>query len=123
METIDPILSCGPYKKQIPNSGGILAMGIISVVSFCCCLPSGIVGLTLGILALILGNKAINEYNQNPGIYTEQSFKNVKAGKICGIIGICFGGLWLMGIIIYLSVVGFVFGKLFSTFPWSSWGI
>jgi hypothetical protein len=111
------------YKKPLPNSSGILAMGIISIVSFCCCLPSGIVGITLGILAIVLGKKALAEYSQNQGLYTEQSFKNAKAGRICGIIGICLGGIWLLGIIIYLSVVGFVFGTLLSGFPWHSWGL
>jgi hypothetical protein len=123
METQESQTNPVSYKNQLPNSSGILAMGIISLVSLCCCIPSGIVGLTLGIVALVLGNKALSEYSQNPGLYTEQSYKNTKAGRICGIIGICFGGLWFLGLIIYISIMGFVFGSIFSFFPWHSLGI
>lgn len=103
---------------QLPNSSGILVMGILSLVSFCC-FAAGIVGLTLGILALVLGNKAIKIYNSDPKLYTEKSIKNVRAGRTCGIIGICLGGLAFIGLIIYLSIVGFAIGTILSTLPWN----
>lgn len=102
---------------QIPNSSGILAMGIISLVCFCC-LPAGIVGITLGILAIVFGNKALKLYDIAPEKYTDKSFKNVKAGRVCGIIGLSIGGLSLVGILIYLSVIGWAIGTLLTTMPW-----
>ena len=39
-------------QQPLPNSGGILAMGIISIVLFCCCY--GIISVALGIIALVL---------------------------------------------------------------------
>ncbi len=104
-------------QMQLPNSTGVLVMGIISIVCFCC-LAAGLVGITLGVLALVLGNKALKEYAATPEKYTEKSFKNAKAGRVCGIIGLSIGGLWLIGILIYLSIVGWAIGTVLSTMPW-----
>ena len=41
METQESQTNPVSYKNQLPNSSGILAMGIISLVSLCCCIPSG----------------------------------------------------------------------------------
>lgn len=102
---------------QLPNSTGILVMGIISIVCFCC-LASGIIGITLGILALVLGNKAIKEYEENPQKYTEKSYKNAKSGRVCGIVGLSLGSIWVVGFIIYLSIIGWAIGAALTTMPW-----
>lgn len=102
---------------QLPNSTGILVMGIISIVCFCC-MAAGLVGITLGILALVLGNKAIKEYEAKPELYTEKSFKNAKAGRICGIVGLSIGSLYIVGVLIYLSVIGWAIGAVLTTMPW-----
>ena len=122
MENQEP-LQAPTIQNQIPlsNSGGILAMGIISIVSFCC-VAAGLVGVTLGILALVLGNKALKEYALSPEKYTMQSYKNVKSGRICGIIGLSIGGLWVIGILIYLSIIGWAIGGILSTIPWDMIG-
>jgi len=106
-----------PTKIQLPNSTGILAMGIISIVCFCC-LAAGLVGITLGILALVMGNKALKEYAVSPEKYTEKSYKNAKSGRICGIIGLSIGGLWIMAVLAFLSAVGWAVGTVLSTMPW-----
>ncbi|MGD9992050.1 MAG: CCC motif membrane protein [Salinivirgaceae bacterium] len=105
-------------QMQLPNATGVLVMGILSIVCFCC-LAAGVIGITLGILALVLGNKAIKMYQENPQLYTEASFKNAKAGKVCGIIGLSIGSIWLIGVLIYLSIVGWVVGSIFTTLPWN----
>lgn len=104
-------------RMQLPNSTGVLVMGILSIVCFCC-LAAGIIGITLGILAIVLGNKAVKMYNQNPELYTEVSFKNAKAGRVCGIVGLSIGSIWIVGILIYLSVIGWAIGTVLSTMPW-----
>ncbi len=101
---------------QLPNSSGVLAMGIISIVGFCCI--GGLVGVTLGIIALVLGNNAIKEYSDNPEKFTEKSYKNAKSGRVCAIIGICLSGIMFIGFLIKLSVLGFAFGTLLKTMPW-----
>jgi len=69
----------------LPNSTAALVLGIISIVCFCCC---NFVGVVLGIIGIVLGNKAAELYRQSPGLYTESSYKNANAGKICSIIGL-----------------------------------
>ena len=53
-----------PQNQQaLPNATGVLVLGILSIV-FCFCY--GIIGITLGIIALIMGNKAIKLYLSAP---------------------------------------------------------
>ncbi|MBO3097721.1 CCC motif membrane protein [Gelidibacter pelagius] len=88
-------------KQQLPNATLILVFGIISIVTCCC---YGIIGLPLGIIALVLANKATALYAANPEIYT--GFQNVKTGKILAIIGIVLNGIYLIYAIWLFSTVG-----------------
>lgn len=72
-------------KQQLPNATAVLVLGILSLV-FCWCY--GFVGLVLGIIAVVLASAPLKVYRENPDAYTEVSYKNLKAGRICGIIGI-----------------------------------
>lgn len=95
------------FKPQdLPNATTILVLGICSIAT-CWCF--GIVGLGLGITALIMSKKARLNYEAYPGSYSESSYNNMKAGKICGIIGVClsslgliYWGFWL----VYFIVLG-----------------
>ena len=78
-------------KKDLPNATAVLVLGILSLV-FCWCY--GFVGLVLGILAV--GPR--RAYLEHPEEYTEASYKNLSAGRVCGIVGIC----------VALAVVAFV---------------
>ncbi|MCC6837094.1 MAG: hypothetical protein IT234_01035 [Bacteroidia bacterium] len=88
-----------------------MVLGIISIVA---CFCYGIIGVILGIIALVLASKANTLYQQNPGMYTEASFKNLKAGKICAIVGLCLSALYFIFIIVYIVILGAVF----SAMPW-----
>ncbi|MFD2561141.1 CCC motif membrane protein [Aquimarina rubra] len=88
-------------KQQLPNATIILIFGIVSIVT---CFCYGILGLIFGIVALVLSKKAIELYNTNPELYT--GYENVKAGKICAIIGIVLSSLYLLFIIGYLVLIG-----------------
>ena len=99
-------------QQNLPNSTGVLVLGILSIV-FCFCY--GLVGMVLGIIAIVLGNKANKLYNENPKTYSESSYKNMKAGKVCGIIGLCLSSLYLIVIIIYISIVG----AALTAMPWA----
>ena len=83
----------------------ILIMGILSLVFGC----SGI-GWILGIVGLVLGNKAKKAYETAPaGTYTQESFSQVKSGRIMSIIGIILGAVGIVFFIIYMIfIVGFV---------------
>lgn len=75
-------------RKDLPNATAALVLGALSLV-FCWCY--GIIGLVLGILAVVLASAPRKAYLENPERFTEVSYKNLNAGRICGIIGICIG--------------------------------
>ncbi|MCW3082884.1 MAG: hypothetical protein JWP12_250 [Bacteroidetes bacterium] len=92
-----------PFEKmELPNATAVLVLGIISIIG---CFCYGIIGVTLGIISLVLAGRATALYNQNPSLYTVSSFKNMSAGKICGIIGLIISSLWMF-FWIYLLIVG-----------------
>ncbi|MDD3875232.1 MAG: CCC motif membrane protein [Bacteroidales bacterium] len=90
-------------QEPVPNSTAILVLGIISI-ALCWCY--GIIGLTLGIIALVLSGKANAAYKADPDKYTIGSFKNAKAGRICAIIGLSLSAIYLIIIIIYFVILG-----------------
>lgn len=101
-------------NENTPNSIGVLVLGILSIV-FCWCY--GVVSIILGIIALVLANQGEKAYQENPQRYTLSSYKNMKAGKICAIIGLCLAGLYIIFLIVYFLVVGTIaFGALSGAF-------
>jgi hypothetical protein len=59
-------------------------------------------------------------YQENPGKYTEGSFKNVNAGKICAIIGIVISGILILIGLVYIFIVGATLSTLFGVLPWEN---
>ena len=80
----------------------------------------GLFGVALGIIALVLSGKAKALYNENPDNYTISSYKNMNAGRICGLIGTILSSLVLVFWIIYFIVIGAALGTLFTQLPWDS---
>jgi hypothetical protein len=115
---VNPVNPINPTGNQfgqaiLPNSTAVLVLGILSIV-FCFCY--GIVGLILGIIAVVLGSKGMTLYNANPGAYTLASYNNLKAGRTCGIIGLILSILTVIGLIIYVIA----FASLMSSMsPWN----
>ena len=98
--------------QNIPNSVAVLVLGILSI---CFCWCYGILSIIMGIVAIVLASAAEKEYNNNPGKYSLASYKNLKAGKTCAIIGLCLAGLAIIGLVIYIVVVG---SMAMSAFHW-----
>lgn len=100
MDTNKDTLSQSNYGAMpLPNSTATLVLGILSIVICFIC----------GIVALVLANKDMALYRNNPGIYSEASYNNIKAGRICAIIGIA---LQVVGLIIYLIFVAFIISNI-----------
>lgn len=60
--------------KPLPNATLALVLGIASIPT--CCFFGGLLGLVLGIIAIVFANKAIALYDANQGMYQESGFKN-----------------------------------------------
>lgn len=88
-------------KKDLPNAVGILILGILSIVT---CICYGFVGLILGIISLVMASSALKELTANPEGYTASSVSNVKAGKVCAIIGVILSSLMLIFVIIAIII-------------------
>lgn len=98
---------------DLPNSTLVLILGILSLI-FCWCY--GFVGLILGIIAVALSGSSRRMYRENPENYFESSYKNLSAGRVCGIIGICISALIVVFVI--LIVLGIVAAGI-STLPYN----
>lgn len=88
-------------QQKLPNSTLILVFGILSIITCCC---YGVVGLILGIVALVLAKKATDLYIENPEAYT--GIQNVKTGRILAIIGISLSVLYLLFVVWAFAVFG-----------------
>ncbi|MGB0165314.1 MAG: CCC motif membrane protein [Luteibaculum sp.] len=97
--------------STLPNSTAVLVLGICSI-ALCSCY--GLIGLICGIVALVLSKKAKALYQESPDAYTIGSYKNMNAGRICAIIGLCISAMYL----IYLVVVLVFYGAMLSGMPW-----
>ena len=107
-----------PNKQQIlPNSTAVLVLGILSI-AVCWCY--GLFGITMGIIALVLSGKAKSLYNENPDMYTQASYKNMSAGRVCAIIGTVLSSIYVAIVLIYLLIVGAAIGTIFTQLPWES---
>lgn len=95
-------------KPMLPNAVAVLVLGICSIVPGACCW--GIPGLICGIIALILANKAIKLHNDDPNKY--DGFGNVKAGRICGIVGLSLSALYIL----YLIAVAIFWAETLNTY-------
>ncbi len=104
----------GGGMETLPNSIGILVMGILSIV-LCWCY--GIPGIALGIISLVMSKKAFELYESSPGKYTEASFKNVKTGKILAFVGLGVSALYIIYVIAMFVIAGSGgFGNSFGSY-------
>jgi hypothetical protein len=91
-------------SQSLPNATAVLVLGILSIVTCCC---YGVIGLILSIVALVLSKKDRVLYTTHAGFYTEGSFKNLNAGRVCAIIGLVLNIIYLLIIIAFVAMFGF----------------
>ena len=82
----------------LPNATAALVLGIISIVGAFC---YGI-GIILGIIGLVLANKDRKLIEANPDVFSQGSISNLRAGRICSIVGIVVSSIFLIVIVLYL---------------------
>ncbi len=85
-------------KQKLPNASAVLILGILSILTCCCW---GIIGLVLGIVALVLAKKDTALYMENPELY--QGYSNINIGKVMAIIGIILSSIYLL-FMLYLKI-------------------
>lgn len=75
-------------KQKLPNATAVIILGILSILTCCC---YGVLGIILGIIALVLAKKDTQLYLENPELYS--NYSNIKTGKILAYIGIALSVL------------------------------
>lgn len=80
-------------QQNAPYAVATLVLGILSLTTGCLG-----AGLICGIIGAVLGSKGFAAYNVNPSLYKGKGM--LQAGKIMSIIGIVFGALSLIWLII-----------------------
>jgi hypothetical protein len=98
--------------QNLPNATAVLVLGILSIVLSCWYFS--IVGVVLSIIALVMANKDLTLYYSSPGKFALSSFNNLKAGRVCAIIGLT------LAIIFFIFLVLILVG-VFVTMPF--WGM
>ena len=94
-----------PYRQPVrrdcdPHRGPLLlTLAIISLVLLMCW-PLAFIGLPLGIVAWVLGQK--DEVRMQAGTMDPDGRGLVQAAKVCGIIGTILNGLFLLGCAAYM---------------------
>lgn len=91
-------------QQPLPNATIVLILGILSILTCCC---YGVIGLILAIVALVLSKKDRALYALSMSSYTEGSFKNLNAGRVCAIIGLILNIIYLLICIVFIAMFGF----------------
>ena len=86
-------------QQDVPNATLVLVLGI-------CALVICGFGPILGTIGLVMSGSGKKAYELNPSMYKESSFKNLNAGRICSIIGLCLGFLIWIYYIVLLVFIG-----------------
>lgn len=93
----------GILKVDLPKADLTLILGIVSILT---CFVLGFVGIVLGIIARNLSKESVELYELAPELYTEHSYKNIKAGRLCATIGIILSSVFLGFVLIYYALKG-----------------
>ena len=98
-------LSKGISKVELPNETAILILGIVSIVSS---FFLGIGGVICGIIGLKLSKSSIQIFDEDSNRYKSESIKIIRIGKICSIIGLSIGAVYLVYLILSFILFYFV---------------
>lgn len=108
METPQTESANPPVQQPLPNATAVLVLGILSILFGCC---FNVVGVIMGIIALVLAGKDMKLYRESPEVYTQSSYNNLNAGRITAIIGLVIGLIFLI-----YTIVLFTTGNFFEQY-------
>ena len=108
------------YNK-LPADPTALILGIVALVigfAGCCCYGVfAIIPLVISIVGLVMANKSLKEFDQNPEAFSQQSRSNVSIGRILNIIALIFNSIVVVLIIIFFAIYGTMLStELFDEF-------
>lgn len=93
----------GGGQISLPNATASLVLGILSLVF---CAAYGILGVILGGIGFYLAKQDKKLLDIDPSAYSTQSISNLNAGRVCSLIGLILGSIFLGIILLILLFVG-----------------
>lgn len=93
------------YQETLPNANLALALSIISLLT-CCCF--GVLGFVLALIALVLSNKDLRQYQSDPTRYAPNSYSNLSSAHVLSIISLVLNSAMLL-----LMVLKMIFAFIF----------
>ncbi len=108
-------------QSKLPADPTALILGIVALVigfAGCCCYGIfAIIPLILSIVGLVMANKSLKEFDQNPDVFSLQSRNNVNIGRILNIIALIFNSIVVLLIVIFFAIYGTMLStELFDEF-------
>lgn len=108
-------------QSKLPADPTALVLGIVALVigfAGCCCYGIfAIIPLILSIVGLVMANKSLKEFDQNPDVFSLQSRNNVNIGRILNIIALIFNSIVVLLIVIFFAIYGTMLStELFDEF-------
>ena len=98
------------FKSKLPADPTSLVLGIIALVfgiAGCCCYGiSAIIPLGLSIWGLVMANKSLREYRENPEAYERSSYTNVNTARVINIIAVILNAITFLFFIIVFAIYG-----------------
>ena len=99
-------------RINLPNASTVLLLGILSIIfSFW---YFSLAGIIMGVIALYIAGKDLRLYAIDPSRYTLSSFNNIKAGRVCAIIGLVVASIFIL-------LIGMIIFGIVATLPF--WGM
>lgn len=94
------IHSTGQIQRQrnIDGASGVLTRGILSIILM------GGIGLVIALINIGRANIMIENYKNNPGKYTDSSYRQVVSGRLCSYISLGVMGVFILVIMIVMSL-------------------
>lgn len=99
-------------RQPLRNHVAALVLGIASI--FPGCLLAGLIGVTLGIVALAITKNEWAEVRKDKARFIPGHVANMNAGRICAIIGLCTSGIILMITLLWMAIWGTVAVSFFE---------
>lgn len=88
---------------SLPNSTASLVLGILSLVF---CVFYGVLAVILGGIGYYLAQQDKKLLSMNPAAYSSQSVSTLNAGRICSLIGLILGSIFVTFILVIFLVIG-----------------
>jgi len=103
------------HQNKLPADSNAMIFGIIALVlalTGCCCGLLSLVAVALSIVGLVIANRSLRDYRDNPENYLPESRSNVYTAKILNIIALVISSIITLIMLLYFAIYGAIFSTV-----------